>query len=86
MPPVTVLLVRPHSMIRWPEAHFRTLTAIWLRAYTKAWNIGHSMAACLLTFPRENGGLQVKLPLATLFDSMWGNLIRCHQFDDARGK
>jgi len=31
---------------------------------------------------RENGGLQVKLPLVTLFDSMWGNLERCHQFDD----
>ena len=39
------------------------------------------MVACLLTFPRENGGLQVKLPLVTLFDSMWGNLERCHQFD-----
>jgi len=24
----------------------------------------------------------VKLPLVTLFDSMWGNLERCHQFDD----
>jgi len=42
----------------------------------------YSTAACLLTVPRENGGLQVKLPLVTLFDSMWGNLERCHQFDD----
>ena len=24
----------------------------------------------------------MKLPLVTLFDSMWGNLERCHQFDD----
>jgi len=24
----------------------------------------------------------VKLPLVTLFDSMWGNLEKCHQFDD----
>jgi len=24
----------------------------------------------------------VKLPLVTLFDSMWGNSERCHQFDD----
>ena len=68
-------------LIRWPEAE-KILTAIWLRAYNSAWNIGRSTAACLLIFPRENGGLQVKLPLVTLFDSMWGNLERCHQFDD----
>ena len=24
----------------------------------------------------------MKLPLVTLFDSIWGNLERCHQFDD----
>ena len=24
----------------------------------------------------------MQLPLVTLFDSMWGNLERCHQFDD----
>lgn len=35
-----------------------------------------------MTFPKENVGLQVKLPLVTLFDSMWGNLERCYQFDD----
>ena len=69
-------------IIRWPEADFKTLTAVWLRAYKNAWNIGRSTAACLLTFPRENGGLQVKLPLVTPFDSMWSNLERCHQFDD----
>jgi len=69
-------------LIRWPEADFKTLTAIWLRAYRNAWNIGRSTAACLLTFPRENGGLQVKLPLVTLFDYMRGNLKRCRQFHD----
>jgi len=69
-------------LIRWPEAHFKILTAVRLRAYKNAWNIDCSTAACLLTFPRENGGLQVKLPLVTLFDSMWGNIERCHQFDD----
>ena len=44
--------------------------------------IGRSTAACLLTFPRYNGFLQVKLPFVTLFDSMWDNLKRCHRFDD----
>jgi len=69
-------------LIRWPEEDVKVLTGIWLRAYKNAWKISRSTAACLLTFPRENGGLQVKLPLVTLFDSMWGNLERCHQFDD----
>jgi len=69
-------------LIWWLEADFKTLTAVWLRAYKNAWNIGRSTAACLLTFPRENGGLQVKLPLVTLSDSMWCNLERYHQFDD----
>ena len=44
--------------------------------------MGRSTAACLLILSRENVGLQVKLPLVTLFDSMWGNLFLCHQFDD----
>jgi len=69
-------------LIRWPEADFKILAAVWLRAYKNVWNIGCITAACLLTFPRENGGLQVKLPLVTLFDSMWGKLERCQQFDD----
>jgi len=69
-------------LIRCPEADFKILSAVWLRAYKNVWNVGRSTAACLFTFPRENGGLQVKLPLVTLFDSMWGNLERCHQFDD----
>jgi len=47
-------------LIRWPESEFKTLTAIWLRAYKNAWNVGRSTAACILTFPRERGGLQVK--------------------------
>jgi len=37
---------------------------------------------CLFTFPRDKGGLQVKLPLGTLFTSVWDNLERCSQFYD----
>jgi len=40
------------------------------------------MANCLFTFPRDKGGLQVKLPLSTLFTSVWDNLERRSQFDD----
>ena len=30
----------------------------------------------------DEGGLQVKLKLGTLFTSVWGNLEQCSQFDD----
>ena len=69
-------------LIDWPESDLKTLTAIWIRAYKNAWNLGKSTATCLLTFPRGKGGLQVKFPLGTLFTSVWGNLERCSQFDD----
>ena len=47
-----------------------------------AWDLSRSTATGLLTFPKEQGGLQVKLPMGTLFHATWGNLHRCSQFDD----
>jgi len=69
-------------LIDWPKSDLKLLTAVWIRAYKNAWNLGKSTAICLLTFPRDKGGLQVNLPLGTLFTSVWGNLERCSQFDD----
>jgi len=69
-------------LIDWPESDLKLLTAICVRTYKNAWNLGKSTATCLFTFPREKGGLQVKLPLGTLFTSVWGNLERYSQFDD----
>jgi len=69
-------------LIDWPESDLKILTSIWVRAYKNAWNLGKSTATCLFTLPREKGGLQVKLPLGTLFSSVWGNLERCSQFDN----
>jgi hypothetical protein len=40
------------------------------------------MSTALLTFPRDKGGLQMKLPLAILCLAVWGHLTRCCQFDD----
>ena len=65
-----------------PESDLKLLTAVWVRAYKNAWNLEKSIATFLFTFPREEGGLQVKLLLGTLFTSVWGNLERCSQFDD----
>jgi len=70
------------QLIDWPESDLKLLTAVWVRAYKNAWNIRKRTATCLLTFPRDKGGLQVKPPLGTLFTSVWGNLERCSQSDD----
>jgi len=56
--------------IDWPESDLKLLTAVWVRAYKNAWNLVKSTATCLFTFPRDKGGLQVKLPLSTLFTSV----------------
>jgi len=69
-------------LINWPKSDLKLLTAVWIRAYKNAWNLRKRTANCLFTFPRDKGGLQVKLPLGTLFTSVWGNLERCSQFDD----
>jgi len=34
------------------------------------------------TFPKDLGGLQIKLPRAILCSATWGHLTRCCQFDD----
>jgi len=70
-------------LIGWPESDFKLLTAVWVRAYKNAWNLGKSTATCLFTFPREKGGLQAKLTLGTLLTSVWGKLERCCQWDDS---
>jgi len=57
-------------LIDWPESNLKLLTAVWVRAYKNAWNLGESTANCLFTFPRDKGGLQVKLPLGTLSTSV----------------
>ena len=36
----------------------------------------------LFTFPKDLGGLQIKLPRPILCSAMWGHLTRCCQFDD----
>jgi len=39
-------------------------------------------STALFTFPKDLGGLQIKLPRAILCSAMWGHLTRCCQFDD----
>ena len=39
-------------------------------------------STALFTFPKDLGGLQIKLPRAILCSAMWGHLTWCCQFDD----
>ena len=39
-------------------------------------------STALFTFPKDRGGLQIKMPKAILCSAIWGHLTRCCQFDD----
>jgi len=39
-------------LINWLESDLKLLTAMWVRAYKNAWNLGKSTATSLLIFPR----------------------------------
>jgi len=39
-------------------------------------------STALFTFPKDQGGLQIKLPRAIICSAAWGHLTRCCQFDD----
>ena len=39
-------------------------------------------STALFTFPKDRGGLQIKMPRAITCSAAWGHLTRCCQFDD----
>ena len=39
-------------------------------------------STALFTFPKDLGGLQIKMPRAIICSATWGHLTRCCQFDD----
>jgi len=39
-------------------------------------------STALFTFPKDPGGLQIKMPRAIICSATWGHLTRCYQFDD----
>jgi len=40
------------------------------------------MSTALFTFPKDQGGLQIKMPRAIICPAVWGHLTRCCKFDD----
>jgi len=69
-------------VIIWPEIEFRKLTAAFVRCNKEAWQLSPNTSTALFTFPKDLGGLQIKLPRAILCSATWGHLTRCCQFDD----
>ena len=54
-------------VIIWPEKEFKKLTA---------WQMSPNTSTALFTFPKDRGGLQIKLPKAILCSATWGHLTR----------
>ena len=69
-------------VIIWPEKEFKKLTAAFVRCNKEAWQMSPNTSTALFTFPKDRGGLQIKMPKAILCSAIWGHLTRCCQFDD----
>ena len=69
-------------VIIWPEKEFKKLTAAFVRCNKEAWQMSPNTSTALFTFPKDRGGLQIKMPKAILCSATWGHLTRCCQFDD----
>ena len=69
-------------VIIWPEKEFKKLTAAFVRCNKEAWQMSPNTSTALFTFPKDRGGLQIKMPKAILCSAIWGHLTQCCQFDD----
>jgi len=69
-------------VIIWPEKEFKRLTAAFVRCNKEAWQMSPNTSTALFTFPKDQGGLQIKMPRAIICSAAWGHLTRCCQFDD----
>jgi len=76
------LLAFSGPVITWQEKEFKQLTAAFVRCNKEAWHMSPNTSTALSTFPRDQGGLQIKMPRAILCPAVWGHLTRCCQFDD----
>jgi len=67
-------------VIIWPEKEFKQLTAAFVRCNKQAWHMSLNTSTALFIFPRDTGGLQIKLHI--LYPAVWGHLTRRCHFDD----
>jgi len=69
-------------VIIWPEKEFKKLTAAFVRCNKEAWQMSPNTSTALFAFPKDLGGLQIKMLRAIVCSATWGHLTRCCQFDD----
>ena len=62
------------AAITWPEKEFKKLTAAFVRCNKEAWQMSPNTSTALFTFPKDRGGLQIKMPKAILCSAIWGHL------------
>jgi len=73
------LLAFSGPVIIWPEKEFKQL---FVRCNKEAWQMSPNTSTALFTFPKDQGGLQIKMPRAIICSAVWGHLTHCCQFDD----
>jgi len=61
---LTPLLAFSGPVIIWPEKEFKRLTAAFVRCNKEAWQMSPNTSTALFTFPKDQGGLQIKMPRA----------------------
>jgi len=76
------LLAFSGPVIIWPEKEFKRFTAAFARCNKEAWQMSPNTSTALFTFPKDQGGLQIKMPRAVICPAAWGHLTRCCKFDD----
>jgi hypothetical protein len=72
----------PSGIVPWSWKNITTLERMWLRAYKIVWGLHAGTASDILTRPREEGGLQVRLPLSVLTCTLWTHLVASTNSDD----
>jgi len=61
---------------------FKRLTEAFVRCNKEAWQMSPNTSTALFTFPKYEGGLQIKMPRAIICPAVWGHPTCCYQFDD----
>lgn len=72
----------PSGIVPWSWKNITTLERMWLRAYKIVWGLHAGTASDILTRPKDDGGLQVRLPLSVLTCTLWTHLAACTNSDD----
>jgi len=75
------LLAFSGLVIIWLEKEFKQLTAAFVRCNKEAWHMSPNTSTALFMFPRDQGGLQIKMPRAIICLAAWSHLTQCCQFD-----